>query len=51
MRNPYDYLKLDKNINYYTLYESTPNSKRTIIKFLKGEIAANGNLPITLEHI
>ena len=50
MRNPYDYLKLDKNINYYTLYESTPNSKRTIIKFLKGEIDANGNLPITLKH-
>ena len=51
MRNPYDYLKLDKNINYYTLYESTPNSKRTIIKFLKGEIEAKGKLPIILNHI
>ena len=51
MRNPYDYLKLDKNINYYTLYESTPNSRRTIIKFFKGEIEAKGKLPITLEHI
>ena len=51
MRNPYDYLKLDKNINYYTLYESTPNSRRTLIKFLKGEIEAKGKLPIALDHI
>ena len=51
IRNPYDYLSLDKNINYYTLYESTPNSMRTIIKFLKGEIDAKGKLPITLAHI
>ena len=50
MRNPYDYLKLDENINFYTLYESTPNSLRTIVKFLKGEIEANGKLPITLNH-
>ena len=38
IRNPYDYLVLDKNINFYTMYESTPNSMRSIIKFLKGEI-------------
>ena len=50
MRNPYDYLKLDKSINFYTLYESTPNSRRTIIKFLKGEIEAKGKLPIILNH-
>ena len=50
MRNPYDYLKIDEKINYYTLYESTPNSMRTIVKFLKGEIEANGKLPITLQH-
>ena len=51
MRNPYDYLKIDKNINYYTFYESTPNSKKSLIKFLKGEIEATGKLPITLDHI
>jgi beta-N-acetylhexosaminidase len=51
IRNPYDYLVLDKNINFYTMYESTPNSMRTIIKFLKGEIDAKGKLPITLAHI
>ena len=50
MRNPYDYLKIDENINYYTLYESTPNAQRTIVKFLKGEIDANGHLPIDLNH-
>eukprot|EP00833_Pecoramyces_ruminatium_P011443 jgi/Orpsp1_1/1185475/evm.model.c7180000093933.1 len=48
IRNPYDYLSLEKNINYYTLYESTPNSIRSIVKFLKGEINATGKLPIKL---
>ena len=48
IRNPYDYLYLDQNINFYTLYESTPNSMRTIIKFLKGKIDAKGNLPVNL---
>ena len=48
IRNPYDYLYLNQNINYYTLYESTPNSMRTIVKFLKGEIDAEGKLPVTL---
>ena len=48
IRNPYDYLYLDQNINFYSLYESTPNSMRTIIKFLKGEIDAKGNLPVNL---
>ncbi|KAG4087588.1 glycoside hydrolase family 3 protein [Neocallimastix lanati (nom. inval.)] len=48
IRNPYDYLSLDENINYYTLYECTPNSLRSLIKFLKGEINAVGKLPIVL---
>ena len=51
IRNPYDYLAIDKNINFYTLYESTPNSMRTLNKFLKGEIDAVGKLPIDLKHI
>ena len=49
IRNPYDYLKFEKNINYYTMYETTPNSIRTIVKFLKGEIEAIGKLPINLK--
>ena len=48
IRNPYDYLYLNQSINYYTLYESTPNSMRTIVKFLKREIEAEGKLPVTL---
>ena len=51
MRNPYDYLVIDQNINFYTLYESTPNALRTLIKFLKGEIDAKGKLPINLKNI
>jgi len=47
-RNPYDYLVLEEKINYYTLYECTPNSMKSIIKFLKGEIDAIGKLPIQL---
>ena len=49
IRTPYDYLVLDKNINYYTMYECTPNSMKTIVKFLKGEIEAKGKLPIKLQ--
>ena len=49
IRNPYDYLKFEKNVNYYTMYETTPNSIRTIVKFLKGEIEAIGKLPINLK--
>ena len=49
IRNPYDYLSLEKNVNLYTMYESTPNSMNTIIKFLKGEIEPNGILPIKLK--
>ncbi|ORX59230.1 glycoside hydrolase family 3 protein [Piromyces finnis] len=48
IRNPYDYLSLSGNINYYTLYEYTPSSIKSVIKFLKGEIDATGKLPIQL---
>ena len=37
-----------QTINYYTLYEATSNSMRTIVKFLKGEIDALGKPPVTL---
>ena len=50
IRNPYDYLSIEKNINFYTMYEPSPNSMRTIIKFLKGEIEPKGVLPIELKH-
>ena len=47
-RNPYDYLALKGDVNYYTVYESTPNSNRSIIKLIKGEIDAKGKLPVSL---
>lgn len=47
-RNPYDLLALDVD-NFASLYEYTPNSVKTIIKYLKGEIAPRGKLPIKLQ--
>ena len=49
-RNPYDYLQLGGDVNYYTVYECTPNSNRAIIKLLKGEISAKGKLPVKLDR-
>ena len=49
-RNPYDYLVLNGDVNYYTVYEATPNSNRAIVKFIKGEIEAKGSLPVKLER-
>ena len=34
IRNPYDYLYLNQNINYCILYETTPNSMRSIVKYI-----------------
>ena len=49
-RNPYDYLVLEGNVNYYTVYECTPNSNRSLVKLIKGEIEAKGKLPVKLER-
>ena len=49
-RNPYDYLVLEGDVNYYTVYECTPNSNRSLIKLIKGEIEARGKLPVKLER-
>lgn len=48
-RNPYDYLAIDNVDNYALVYEYTPNSVRTIVKYLKGELAPSGKLPVKLE--
>ncbi len=45
-RNPYDYLVLDDIENLCCLYEYTPNSVSTVIKYLKGEILPKGKFPI-----
>ena len=48
-RNPYDYLALDNVANFVTMYEYTPNSIRTIVKYLKGKLTPIGKLPIELK--
>lgn len=47
-RNPYDILALENVENMVTLYEYTPNSIRTIIKYLKGDLQPKGKLPISI---
>ena len=45
LKGPFD-APLFKNMeNYIVMYEYTPNSIRSMIKFLKGEINTNGRLP------
>ena len=48
-RNPYDIHSFNFVENYYCLYEYTPNSVNTVIKFLKGDLKPIGNLPISLD--
>lgn len=47
-RNPYDFLHLKHLKNFVSLYEYTPNSVRTIIKYLKGNIVPSGTMPVKL---
>ena len=46
LKGPSDRYKFNNLSNYSCLYEYTPNSIRTIIKQLKGEIGLNGILPL-----
>ena len=43
-----DYNKYQNLNNYLCLYEYTPNSIRTVVKYLKGELSPLGKLPIKL---
>ena len=47
-RNPYDFLELKEAENFACMYEYTPASVNTIVKYLNEEIEANGHLPIKL---
>lgn len=49
-RSPYDLFKFNQVKNYLCLYEYTPNSVNTIVKYLKGDIQAIGKLPISLSR-
>lgn len=46
LKGPSDRYNFDNLVNYSCLYEYTPNSIRTIVKQLKGEISLNGRLPL-----
>ena len=46
LKGPSDRYKFNILTNYSCLYEYTPNSIRTVIKQLKGEIGLNGKLPL-----
>lgn len=48
LKGPMDYHKYQNLHNYLCLYEYTPNSIRTIVKYLKKELSPQGNLTIKL---
>ena len=49
-RSPYDLYQFKAVKNYMCLYEYTPNSVLTLVKYLKQEIKCCGKLPIKLEE-
>ena len=48
LKGPMDYNKYQNLHNYLCLYEYTPNSIRTVVKYLKGELTPKGRLTIKL---
>ena len=48
LKGPMDYHKYNNLNNYLCLYEYTPNSIRTVVKYLKNELLPNGKLPVVL---
>lgn len=49
-RNPYDIFQFPRIDNYLCVYEYTPNSVATIVKYLKREIYPAGRLPVKLKR-
>lgn len=49
MRDPYDLFYTKKIENYLCMYEYTPNALEVLVKYLKGEIAPRGVIPIKYE--
>lgn len=48
MRNPYDINEFKSVPCYVAVYEYTPNSLNSIVKFMKGTIPAKGKCPVSL---
>lgn len=49
-RNPYDILAFPEVKNYLCLYEYTPNSVKTIVRYLNKNITPIGKLPIKINN-
>lgn len=49
-RNPYDLLAFKQVENYFCVYEYTPNSVKTITRFLEHKLLCSGKLPVKLEE-
>ena len=49
-RSPYDLYQFRQVKNYFCLYEYTPNSVMTLVRYLKKEIKCCGKLPISLDE-
>lgn len=49
-RSPYDLYQFRAVKNYFCLYEYTPNSVMTLVRYLKKEIKCCGKLPISLDE-
>ena len=47
-RSPYDIFRFRQIKNYLCLYEYSPNSVVTIVKYLEGEVRPTGKLPVNL---
>ena len=48
LKGPMDFNKYNNLNNYLCLYEYTPNSIRTVVKYLKKELTPKGKLTIKL---
>ena len=49
-RSPYDLFRFRQIKNYLCLYEYSPNSVMTIVKYLEGEVRPTGKLPVNLSR-
>ena len=49
-RSPYDIFRFRQIKNYLCLYEYSPNSVVTVVKYLEGEVRPTGKLPVNLSR-
>ena len=49
-RSPYDIFRFRQIKNYLCLYEYSPNSVQTVVKYLEGEVRPTGKCPVNLSR-